>query len=81
MPLPGPDGGRLFGPGVFSPAARSPRGGAGLARATGPREQFGRGGARRVTVDHDRRRGGAPAVAVHRRSRRRAGEHGDLKRA
>jgi hypothetical protein len=44
------------------------RGGPGLAQATGPREQFGRGGARRATVDHDRRRGGAAAVAAHRRS-------------
>jgi hypothetical protein len=32
-------------------------------------------------VEHCRRRGGAVAVAVRRRSQRRAGEHGDLKRA
>jgi hypothetical protein len=32
-------------------------------------------------VEHDRRRGDAAAVAARHRSRRRAGEHGDLKRA
>jgi hypothetical protein len=57
------------------------RGGAGRAGSTGPREQFGRGGARRATVEHDRRRGGAAAVAAHRYSQQRAGEPGDLARA
>jgi hypothetical protein len=57
------------------------RGGAGRAGSTRPRELYGRGGARRATVEHDRRRGGAAAVAARRRSWRRAGEHGDLKRA
>jgi hypothetical protein len=32
-------------------------------------------------VEHDRRRGGAAAVAARRCSRRRVGEHRDLKRA
>jgi hypothetical protein len=42
----------------------------------GPRELFGREGAQRATVEHGRQRGGAAAVSGHRRSRRRAGEHG-----
>jgi hypothetical protein len=32
-------------------------------------------------VEHGRQRGGAAAVAARRHSRRRAGEHGELKRA
>jgi hypothetical protein len=42
---------------------------------------FGRGGARRARVEHDRRREGEAAVAVRRRSQRRAGEQGDRTRA
>jgi hypothetical protein len=57
------------------------RGGTGRVGPTGPRELFGRGGARRARVEHDRRWGGAAAVTARRRSRRRAGEQGDRTRA
>jgi hypothetical protein len=80
MPLPGPDGGRPFGSGMFPPAARSPAGRGQLGttnrvwgvswRAWG---STGRGGA----LPAARR---AVVVTARRHSRRRAREQGDLKR-
>jgi hypothetical protein len=57
------------------------RGGAGLARPTRRGELFGRGCARRVAVEHGRRRGGAAAASGYRHSRRGTGEHGQVRPA
>jgi hypothetical protein len=81
IPLPGLDSGRPVGSGMFPPAARSP---AGRGRLGMTYETQGTVWGRMCLTgggEHGRRRGGVAAVSGHRCSRRRAGEHEQVRRA